>query len=256
MIKQIIEINLILFISVFGNIFCSGQRFERVNINDSDSLQLYINDGNSNQLYYLKMVPKTDIKGAVVILPSGGETTEDLIRQIEIPQLAYKNGIATIIPSINWGTENRDIEHKMLDKIFEDIVDKYYVPKANFVLGGLSNGGMIALTYAQQAIREKSTYLVPKGVFGLDVPLDKTHMYEYCEREIKRNFSNAGMNEARWIMNRFNKIYGGSPSEYPDRYVAASIYSNGVENGGNVQYLKNVPIRMYTDLDVNWLLNE
>ena len=28
------------------------------------------------------------------------------------------------------------------------------------------------------------------------------------------------------------------------------------ENGGNAKYLKDMPIRMYTDLDVEWLLNE
>ncbi|MFK7771674.1 MAG: hypothetical protein AB8F94_06025 [Saprospiraceae bacterium] len=251
------KINLFLLFSFFITISSQGQSFERILISETDSSKLYVNDGDSNELYYLQFVPKTKIKGAIVVFPSGGETTEDLIKQIKIPQLASKKGIITIIPSINWGTETRAIEIQLLNKIFKKAIDDHNIPKENFVLGGLSNGGMISLTYAQQAVKEKgSTYILPKGIFGLDVPLDKAHFYSYCQREIKRNFSQAGMNEAHWFMNNFNQIYGGSPQEYPERYVEASIYSYGAEDGGNAKFLKEMPIRMYTDLDVDWLTNQ
>ena len=247
----------ILLISICSIFYCTGQKFEKVLISNQDPSNLYINDNDNNELYYLKLVPKSKPIGVIVILPSGGETLQDLLKQIKIPQLAYRNNILTIIPSINWGTENRTAEIKVLNEIFKKVVKKHKVSKEKFVLGGLSNGGMISLTYAEVSKKEKnSTFLVPKGVFGLDVPLDKAHMYEYCIREISRNFSEVGVNEARWIMNNYNKTYGGSPKEFPQKYVEASIYSNGVKNGGNAQYLKNIPIRMYTDLDVEWLINQ
>lgn len=88
------------------------------------------------------------------------------------------------------------------------------------------------------------------------MPLDKAHLYQYCEREIKRNFSELGVQEARWILNNYNNIYGGSPQEFPEKYIENSIYSYGVKEGGNAKYLKEIPIRMYTDLDVEWLINE
>ena len=97
---------------------------------------------------------------------------------------------------------------------------------------------MISFAYTQQSVKDKKkTYLKPKGVFGLDVPLDKAHFYEYCEREIKRNFSELGVGEAKWIMNDYNEIYGGSPKEFPEKYIEASIYSNGIKN-----YLKSTKI--------------
>jgi hypothetical protein len=248
---------LILIISIFSSFYCEGQKFEKVVISNQDTSRLYINDNDSTDLYYLKLVPKSKPIGAVVILPSGGETVQDLLKQIEIPNLANDNNILTIIPSINWGTESRAVEIRILDEIFKEILKDHNVPKENFVLGGLSNGGEIALTYAEVSKKEKdSTFLTPKGVFGLDVPLDKAHMFNYCIREINRNFSKVGVNEARWIMNSYNQTYGGSPNEFPERYIEASIYSNGEENGGNAQYLKDIPIRMYTDLDVEWLINQ
>lgn len=251
--KKSIFLILTLFINFSS--FCQG--FKKVNLKKSDTANLYINDEDSTMLYYLKLIPPGDVKGAIVIFPSGGETTEDLLKQITIPSLAYEKGIATIIPSINWGTENRTEEIELLNTIFTEIIRVHKIPKENFILGGLSNGGMISLIYAQQSVKDtSSTLLKPKGVFGLDVPLDKAHLYAYCEREIKRNFSQLGIGEARWILNNFHDTYGGSPEEYPEKYIEASIYSNGIENGGNAVYLKEIPIRMYTDLDVQWLLTE
>lgn len=248
---------IILLLTFLVNISCRSQDFEKIKLNISDKSNLYVNDGESTDLYYLQLIPNGKIKGAIVILPSGGETTEDLVKQITLQKLAFNKGITTIIPSINWGTENRKAEIEILNLIFKELVEKYNIPKENFVLGGLSNGGMISLVYAQQSIKDsKKTFLKPKGVFGLDVPLDKAHFYEYCIREIKRNFSDVGVAEAKWIMNNYNEIYGGSPKEFPNKYIEASIYSNGIENGGNAKYLKDIPIRMYTDLDVNWLINE
>ena len=257
------RLKLIGIISAFLLISCKNQEvknnqdFEKVVISHTDPSNLYVNDGDSTELFYLKLIPKSNPIGAVVILPSGGETIEDVLKQITLPKLAVKNNILTIIPSINWGTETREVEIKILDKIFNEVAKEHQIPKENFVLGGLSNGGIISLTYAETSTKVKNgTSVIPKGVFGIDVPLDKAHLYEYSQREIKRNFSAAGMGEANWIINNYNQIYGGSPTEFPNRYVEGSIYSNGAENGGNAKYLKDIAIRMYTDLDVKWLINE
>jgi len=233
-----------------------GQDLEKTILKELDRNDLYINDGDSTTLYYLKSVPKSTIKGVLVILPSGGETTENLLKQITLPQLAVEKGLLVLIPSINFGTENREAEFHILDKIFSKIVMEYGVSKDNFILGGLSNGGMISLSYAEKAVKYPgTTFLVPKGVFALDSPLDKAHLYQYCEREIERNYNEAGVNEGKWIIERYKKLYG-TPYKNPEKYIEASIYSYGAKDGGNAKYLKNIPLRMYTDFDVEWLMKE
>tara|TARA_R110000868_G_scaffold48720_3_gene157714 strand:+ start:38442 stop:39359 length:918 start_codon:yes stop_codon:yes gene_type:complete len=233
-----------------------GQEMEKVILKDCDTTDLYINDGDSTTLYYLKLVPKIEIKGVLVILPSGGETTENLLKQIKLPQLAVEKGLLVLIPSINFGTENRTAEFNLLDKIFNEIVKDYHVSKDNFILGGLSNGGMISLSYAEKTVQYPgTTFLVPKGVFALDSPVDKAHLYEYCEREIERNYNEVGVSEGKWIIERYKKLYG-TPYKNPEKYIAASIYSYGAKEGGNAKYLKNIPLRMYTDFDVEWLMQE
>jgi hypothetical protein len=232
-----------------------SQEIEKIILNDRDTNDLYLNDGDSTTLYYLKSVPKTKIKGVLVILPSGGETTENLLKQITLHQLAVKKGLLVLIPSINFGTENRDAEFQILDNIFSEIVKEYHVSKNNFILGGLSNGAMISLSYAEKSVKYPgTTFLVPKGIFALDSPVDKAHLYQYCEREIERNYNEAGVNEGKWITERYKKLYG-TPYKNPEKYIEASIYSYGAKDGGNAKYLKNIPLRMYTDFDVEWLMN-
>lgn len=251
--KNIIKTILLLF-TVLS---CFAQEVVRTNLDIKDDWELYLNDDGSKELYYLKLVPKKEPIGALVILPSGYEKTEDVLKQIELHERAVENGIVVIVPSINWASEDGIAEIKILDIIFKKIINEHNVPKEKFVLGGLSNGGIIALNYAEISVRNPElTYLKPKGVFGLDTPLDDAHMYEYCQREIDRNFSEVGMNEARYIMNSLNETYGGSPEEYPEKYIEGSIYSNGVKDGGNAKFLKNIPIRMYTDLDLDFLLDQ
>ena len=247
---------LLSFLLLLTTTLSYGQEMEKVILKDLDENDLYINDGDSTTLYYLKLVPKTEIKGVLVILPSGGETTENLLKQITLPQLAVEKGLLVLIPSINFGTENRTAEFNLLDKIFNEIVKDYHVSKDTFILGGLSNGGMISLSYAEKAVQYPgTTFLVPKGVFALDSPVDKAHLYEYCEREIERNYNEAGVSEGKWIIERYKKLYG-TPYKNPEKYIAASIYSYRAKEGGNAKYLKNIPLRMYTDFDVEWLMKE
>jgi hypothetical protein len=236
---------------------CKTQEFERVAISNTDTSELYVNDNGSTELFYYKFVPKNKVKGVLVILPSGGEIVENTLRQIKLHELAVKKDILVVVPSINWGTDSKEEEFRILNKIFNDIVEKHKVSKDTFIIGGLSSGAMLALTYAEKSVKNPdSFYLIPKGVFALDAPLDEARFYKYCEREIARNNNETAVNEANWIKNNYDDRYSGSPDKFSEKYIENSIYSFGAIDGGNAKYLKNMPLLMFTDLDTDWLINE
>ena len=245
-----------LTIAILFTTLCFGQKLEKVMISDSDPYNFYVNDGDSTEVFYYKMVPKSKPVGVLTIFPSGGEKIEDLLKQINLHQVAYNNNFLVIIPSYNWGTFQKTPDIEFIDRIFKQLVLEHKVSKDNFVLCGLSNGGMISLTYGITAVRDSSTYITPNGIIGIDPPLDYARFYKYCEREVDRNFSEAGVAEAKWLLNVYNQIYQGSPDEQPQNYIDASIYSYGVEDGGNAKFLNNIPIRMYSDLNLDFLLNQ
>lgn len=249
------KILLVAFTFLFGN-FCLAQTLEKVIVSEQDPYYFYISDGDSTSTYYYKIIPKEKPIGVLTLFPSGGETIENLLKQITLHKRAYENNLLVIIPSFNWGTIQRVPDIAFLDTIFKQVVTEHKVPKDKFVLCGLSNGGMISLTYGIHAVRDSSTFLTPRGIIGLDPFLDFSRFYKYCEREIERDFNEGGVAEAKWFFNTYNKVYGGSPDEFPQNYIEASIFSYGEEGGGNARFLNNIAIRMHSDLNLDFLLNQ
>ncbi|EMY3583030.1 hypothetical protein ABF200_000271, partial [Flavobacterium psychrophilum] len=102
--------NIIIFALIFNLISCKAQEFEKISVSKTDISELYVNDENSTELFYYKYLPKNNIIGVLVVIPSGGELVENTLRQITLQKIAVEKGIMVIVPSINWGTDNREAE--------------------------------------------------------------------------------------------------------------------------------------------------
>lgn len=241
-----------LIICLYG---CSSEKKpDKVIVSRTDPYNLYYYEQtDTSTLFYLKLVPKTKPVGCLVILPSTGEFVEDVMKQITLHKLAVEKGFLVIFPSINYGTNKFIEEHTFLDTVFKQVVEQYQVPKDRFFLGGLSGGGMVSLTYAEKANRDPaSTYLVPRAVFALDPPLDCVSLYHHGKRDVERNFSEPAVNEGKWIMDMYEKEFGGTPEEKPAEYIKYSIYSRSEKDGGNARYLLKTPLRIYTEPGIEW----
>jgi hypothetical protein len=81
-------------------------------------------------------------------------------------------------------------------------------------------------------------------------------LYNGYMRSMRLNPAKAKGSEAEFITSRFNRLYGGPPEKKPAAYEAASAFYRDAKDGGNVKYLKNVPVRMYCDPDINWHIKE
>jgi acetyl esterase/lipase len=231
-----------------------SQTSETIILSNEDPHDLYRSwDNDSTTLFYKLLIPKIKPLGALVILPGAGEPLDDVEQQITLHKLAADKGILVIFPSINWGTTKHIYEHEMLDKIFNQVIKRFNIPKDKFVLGGFSGGAMLSLTYTEKANREKgSTVIVPKAIFGIDPPLDYAHLWNHCIRDIERNFSDVAIAEGQWITQMYREEFGGSPSEVPQNYIKYSIFSQSEKDGGNAKYLLNTPVLIYTEPDVVW----
>ncbi len=249
------KIYLLISFLLLANI-APAQELIKVNISTEDPYHYYINDKESTDLFYYKMVPEHAPIGALVLLPSAGESIESMLNQTSLHHLAVENNLLVVMPSYNMGTIQQEPELEFFDLIFKQLVDEHQVSKDRFIFCGLSKGAMISLTYGVRAVRDSNRYLVPKGIIGLDPPVDLARLYRYCEREIKRNFSEAGVAEAKWLKSVYEQVYGGSPDSVPSRYQEASVFTYGAEKGGNAQYLNNIALRMHTDLNVDFLINQ
>jgi len=204
--------------------------------------------------YYFKLVPKSKPVGLLIILHGGSEDAEGVMNQITLDKIALKNNFIVAFPNIEDDDFKMTVSQQLLDTIAKQIVDKHKISKDKIFLGGLSGGGMQTITYAERAIRDKNTYFIPKAIFALDPPLDYENMYYRYQREVERNFSEVGVNEAKLLLEEIRKNLGGTPETAKEEYIKNSMFSYRQKDGGNAKYLLTIPVRIYTEPGVEWQL--
>ena len=219
-----------------------------------DSTDIFVNDGGSKSLYYFALVPKDSIKGVLILLPSTGEPPVEVFsNNVKLTELAFDNDLAIIVPSINYNPCLNEVSLNFLNTTFSDMLKKYNPPKDKIVIGGFSLGGLNALRYTEMALQNNSTTVIkPKAVYGVDPPLDYAQGYYTALRLVEKNFSEISVNEAKSGLEKANSQFGGKPDKFPEKYLQYSPYSRSEKNGGNAALLKNIPVRIYCDPDINW----
>lgn len=228
------------FIFIIGQINLFSQKPEKVIIDSTN--------------YYYKLVPKSKPVGTIIILHGGSEDAKGVMNQITLDEIALKNNFIVIFPNIQDDDFKMSVSQKLLNTIAKKIVETHKVSKDKIFLGGLSGGGMQTITYAERAIRDKNTYFIPKAIFAVDPPLDYENMYYRYQREVERNFSEVGVNEAKWFLEEMETNLGGTPETSRDQYIQNSMFSYRQKDGGNAKYLVNIPIKIYTEPGVEWQL--
>lgn len=220
-------------------------------ISNSDSLELYDGDNNKKQIYYHALIPKDHIRGVIVLLPGTWETTEHLLSSMRtFCELAYQKQLAILVPSINQHlTLNKDIL-QVLNTCLSNAIQRYNLPKDQFVFGGWSMGGIFSMRYAEFANENsENTVVKPKAVFNCDGPCDLTTVYNNFKRKLNKN---PGQNEPTYGIKELETFCGGNPEQVPQQYEYYSPFTIKNDDGGNARYLLQTPIRIYGDVDPVW----
>lgn len=262
----------ILFFSwLFIPIIVKGQQLNTINLDDfylnriekniistTDPTNLYVGDGESINLFYYALVPKIKINGALVLFPATGELVEDVFNNnASLIKMATDSNILVVVLSINYNLCLDKTSLNFINQVFDHTLKKYKVSKNKFVLGGFSLGGMNSIRYTEMAYENSLlTTILPQAVYGVDPPLDLVGLYDKFIRIEERNFFGPAVYEAKDYLSKMNLQFGGSPDKKADTYIFYSMYSRNQKEGGNTKYLKNVPIRIYSDPDIDWYLEK
>lgn len=224
-----------------------AQNFEEVVFNDKDADD-----------YYIQLKPPTDkVIGVLLLLPGYGEKAESIFPSSKLFNTAYANNIWTIAMA---GGEKLYADEKVLDKLNRGLADLLRrnptIPKDKFIIGGFSAGGTISLRYAEYSIENSAkTPVVLKGVFAVDSPIDLVDIWEYFQREIKKNYSDAGVFEAKFVSEQMKKEIG-TPATNPTKYNELTPFNHRLTEAGNEKHLKNMAVRVYHDVDIEWQLKQ
>jgi len=206
---------------------------------------------NGETFVYYSMQPVVKVRGILILLPSYGEKPQSIFNKTSLPKLLAEKGYLTIAPRINNTLFADQYTIAELDQIIKKQSEKYAV--SSFIIGGLSSGGAIAVGYAEYLLAKDTANNMLKGVFSIDAPLDLSRIYASAERKI--NYSCGGLikKEGSSTKNSLEHILGGSPATKPEQYLKYSSYSASASDGGNAKFLKNIPVRLYSEPDLEFV---
>lgn len=172
-----------------------------------------------------------------------------------LPEKLTSNGVMTVVTSPRPGQGARDPVLQELNGLIGTVLDRYGMPNRGVAIGGFSGGGIVAVRYAQFWAKGKSKIKGPIPVFAVDSPLDFERWFMAADLHLKR-LALAGLDlaEDRSVVETLTNLFGGSPAQATEAYRRQSPVSIFVGDGGNARLLKETPIRLYIEPEINWRL--
>lgn len=230
--------------------FSIAQKVETVYLNPNDS---------TSNFYIIVYPPKLPWSGYMFLIQGMFQQAEDLFIQTELPNHAAQQGILTIIPVFRTGIASFGIDtatQASFLEILDHVTSHHKLFDQPFYVGGFSIGGTCALKYAELAYANDYP-IKPAAIFAIDSPLDFERIYNTILRE-KRLVppGKEPQPEGEYILSRLNGVFGGTPEQVMQNYFKMSPYSFNDTSQQAIKLLLNMPIRLYTEPDVNWWLRE
>lgn len=159
-------------------------------------------------------------------------------------------GITTILLDYNQKLYLDEFEKEDLSKKLNSILTENEISKKNIFIGGFSSGGNITIILSNYLI-ENQNELQPKGIFIVDSPFDLEELYKSAKKDIQLNKNIEAVEEGKFIVNFFEQNLG-NPETNIEKYKALSPYLISQNSVNNIEYLKNIKIRFYTEPDLEW----
>ena len=249
LMKRVISIAIVFLVCFFDKNNCVAQNIQTIYLNQKDSL---------SNFYIIVSPEKLPIKSFMFLIPSFNEAPQNVLLQTDIPKIAAKKGILTIIPTFKTGSESLGIDNatqNSFKEIFTDAVKLKNLSGLKFYLGGFSIGGSSAIKFAENAFLENAA-VKPSAVFAIDPPLDFERFYRAAKRNIRLSKNTQPNEEAVYFVNRIKKETGGTPENNIKNYYRLSPYSFNDTAQTAVKNLVSVPLRLYSEPDIDWWLKE
>jgi hypothetical protein len=144
-------------------------------------------------------------------------------------------------------------KYRQLDGYLHKAISENGLPAERLLFGGMSLAGTRAMKFGEWCLAGKSAYGIrPAAIAICDAPLDFVRFWKALDRSRRMQQNPIAANEARWVTVVLEHNLGGTPGDNISAYYDYSPYCHEQENGGNAAILKGIPVRAYTEPDVNW----
>jgi hypothetical protein len=211
--------------------------------------QQYTTSNNCYRVYSPAGAPK----GLVVLLPYYGSDANEFATS-HLPGLLAKQDVAMMVLSAAGYIGDEDLV--TLKALINEVVREKKIPAGKLVIGGISAGGTGAVRYVEFCSAGRcEADVTPVAVFSVDAPLDFERWWNSNELNVKRGDPKSAIEESQGILEALRGVLGGSPSEVRQVYLTRSPFIASEKDGASARLLKDVPVRLYTEPDIVWIID-
>lgn len=260
--KSIQVLFLLIMISGFVNNSFAQKIIEEYAPKKTDSLSIgtgekdflpYIEKG-----YTLSMPEKTKITGTLIFLEGSGFDKKNKSAKL-IYEQANTNGFAVLSVSTEipldfyFTDQSGDEAHQIIEKAFK----KHKLPNRNIFLLGVGLSGHRAMKYVQ-FIKKTNPEFKPEiiGMVICDAALDWVRQYNEGARDIRINYNKGSVWEGTFSTYLLKEHLKGTPKTNIERYLDFSSYSYFDEKNRHIQYYKDLAVRTYMQIAIQYWLEE
>jgi pimeloyl-ACP methyl ester carboxylesterase len=201
---------------------------------------------------YYSQRPAQKIVGVLLLLHGWGERPESILKKTKLPQILSENGFLIIAPELRQISFADQYTIAEIDQILKAQFEKYKLNEPDLILGGFSAGGAIAVEYGEYLLASATTGGL-KAIFAIDLALDLRRLYRSAVNKMNYHCDGIIFKEGRYTINNLEEALGGSPETRPDQYLKYSAYSANAGDGGNAKLLRSIPIRFYSEPDLEFV---
>ncbi|MDY0985809.1 hypothetical protein SOM12_00130 [Flavobacterium sp. CFBP9031] len=214
---------------------------------------LFFMNGHANGLikekhYELNIAPKQ--KAVLILFPCFPCNIENTKNEAQFLKNLKQEGITTLLLNYNVKLYLSESEKKEYSLALNSIFDRNKIAKENIFIGGFSSGGNLALLLSNYLIQTKNA-IQPKGLVVVDSPLDLERLYDGAQEDVKKNVSEEAVEEGNYLIQLFNDDLG-NPKTNIETYKKMSPYLVSSDSKVNIEYLKDIKIRLYCEPDLEW----
>ena len=190
-------------------------------------------------------------RGLLVLLPGRGEPARDVFRATRLAQEVAARGFVVLALELNDRIYLDSTSIWVLDAAIRQAVRATPALAARIVVGGFSAGGQLAVAYAEMVRRDSTQRPWQiRAVLGVDPPLDLAEHWNRAQQHLAAQDCPALRAGDERIVRELTYAFGGSPAQVPATYHARSAFAAPDSFGGNAQYLRRLPVRLYCEPDL------
>ena len=195
---------------------------------------------------YYAVYPKDTPLALLLVIPRPGQHPETVLRDTAFSGLATREGFVLLVPAHPEALLLSYNSFRFFQSILQDAAKRLGATEMPVAVGGLVEGGIMALQFAEECWAMSSFYpLRPQAVFAVNTPVELVAWWESSQRDLIRNSSPQAVAEASLAIGQLTHELGGSPDSLLAAYIKHSPFSRQQDDLGKAQFLLSAGLRLY-----------